>query len=153
MFNSTATPLIIMLIVPFGLAGSALAFLMHGMSVFGFFSVIGALGMIGVVINDSIIMIDKLENDFDAEKIKTGINAWIASIASTKLRPVVVTTITTVVAILPTAYGAAGYDSMLAEMMLAMGWGLAFSTIITLLLVPSLYCLLIRFRLRRGSHV
>ena len=63
----------------------------------------------------------------------------IARIASTRLRPILLTTLTTVVGILPTAYGFAGFDSMLAEMMLTMGWGLAFGTLITLILIPSLY--------------
>ena len=107
------------------------------MSIYGFFAIIGALGMIGVVINDSIIMMSKLEK----EKIGAGTKVIqkISQSCSTRLRPVLVTTLTTVAAVLPTAYGVAGYDSMLAEMMLTMGWGLAFSTLITLILVPCLY--------------
>lgn len=143
MFNSLTMPLIIITAVPFGMAGAALALMIHGMNVYGFFAIVGALGMIGVVVNDSIVMIDKLENSFagSKEKIKDNMFDWIAAISATRLRPVLMTTITTVVALLPTAYGVAGYDSMLAEMMLTMGWGLAFSTVITLILVPSLYSL------------
>jgi multidrug efflux pump subunit AcrB len=135
MFNSLTTPLIVLSIIPFGLASASLVFILHGINIYGFFAVIGALGMIGVVINDSIVMLDKLE------KGKSGgdWSKYISSICSTRLRPVLVTTITTIVAILPTAYGIAGYDSMLAEMMLTMGWGLLFSTVITLILVPCLY--------------
>lgn len=137
MFNSLTKPLIVMSIVPFGLSGVVYVLLAHGMSVYGFFAVIGTLGMIGVVINDAIVMIDKIESRIE----KGGDCGWrvIAHVASTRLRPVLVTTITTVVGILPTAYGVAGYDSMLAEMMLTMGWGLLFGTVITLLLIPSLY--------------
>ncbi|MBT5095211.1 MAG: efflux RND transporter permease subunit [Halobacteriovoraceae bacterium] len=136
MFNSLITPMIIVSIIPFGLGGAILVLFSHGMSVYGFFAVVGSLGMIGVVINDSIIMLDKMERE--------SISSFeqLASVASTRLRPVIVTTITTVVAILPTAYGLAGYDSMLAEMMLVMGWGLAFATAITLLIVPCLYSFL-----------
>jgi len=137
MFNSLTKPLLVMSIVPFGLAGVIYILLAHGMSVYGFFAVIGTLGMIGVVINDAIVMIDKIES-----RLELGDDCgWrvIAHVASTRLRPVLVTTITTVVGILPTAYGVAGYDSMLAEMMLTMGWGLLFGTVITLLLIPSLY--------------
>lgn len=137
MFNSLTKPLLVMSIVPFGLAGVVYILLAHGMNVYGFFAVIGTLGMIGVVINDAIVMIDKIE-----ARLTQGDNCgWkvIAHVAATRLRPVLVTTITTVVGILPTAYGVAGYDSMLAEMMLTMGWGLLFGTIITLLLIPSLY--------------
>ena len=63
----------------------------------------------------------------------------IAQIAKTRLRAVVLTTVTTVVGVLPTAYGLAGYDAMMAEMMLALAWGLCFGTLITLVLVPCVY--------------
>ena len=63
----------------------------------------------------------------------------IARIAQTRLKAVILTTLTTVAGVLPTAYGIAGYDATLAEMMLALAWGLLFGTIITLLLVPCLY--------------
>lgn len=137
MFNSLFKPILVLSIVPFGLAGVIYILFLHGMTVYGFFAVIGTLGMIGVVINDAIVMIDKIET-----RLAVGDTCgWsiIAKVASTRLRPVIVTTITTVAGILPTAYGVAGYDSMLAEMMLTMGWGLAFGTVITLILVPSLY--------------
>jgi multidrug efflux pump subunit AcrB len=138
MFNSLGKPFVVLSIVPFGLAGVIYILVAHGMSVYGFFAAIGALGMIGVVINDAIVMIDKIERHHE--------ETWeeVAKIASTRLRPIVVTTLTTVVGILPTAYGVAGYDSMLAEMMLTMGWGLAFGTLITLIFIPTLYSFLKR---------
>lgn len=135
MFNSLTKPFLILSIIPFGLAGVVLVLLLHDMNIYGFFAAIGALGMMGVVINDAIVMIDKIDQDDCRDKNWT----TIAKVASTRLRPVLVTTITTVVGILPTAYGMAGYDSMLAEMMLTMGWGLVFGMFITLLLIPTLY--------------
>lgn len=147
MFNSLKKPIVILAIVPFGFAGAMLALMLHGMQVYGFFAVVGALGMIGVVVNDSIVMVDQLEK---AALKSSSKDNWIATVASTRLRPILLTTITTVVAILPTAYGFAGYDSMLAEMMLTMGWGLAFSTIITLVLVPCLYGLIDRRKVSQG---
>lgn len=137
MFNSMFEPLLILSIVPFGLAGVAIILFVHGMSVYGFFAVIGALGMIGVVVNDAIVMIDRLESKLKDNQINQ--NEIIAEISATRLRPVLLTTFTTVVGVLPTAYGFMGYDSMLAEMMLTMGWGLAFGTVITLILIPTLY--------------
>jgi len=53
--------------------------------------------------------------------------------------------LTTVAGILPTAYGFAGYDAMLAEMMLALAWGLLFGTLITLILIPCIYSYLKSF--------
>jgi multidrug efflux pump subunit AcrB len=142
MFDSVTRPFLILTAVPFGMAGVIFTLMIHGMSVYGFFAVIGALGMIGVVINDAIVMIDKIEKSIDRDNSKPGM--MIAQIASTRLRPVLLTTMTTVVGVLPTAYGLAGYDSMLAEMMLAMGWGLAFGTLITLILIPTLYSFIFR---------
>ena len=136
LYRSFVTPLLIMAIIPFGLFGVVIAFYAHGMNAFGFFAVVGSIGMIGVVINDAIVMIDRLE-----KKVEPGgdLYSQVASVSSSRLRAVTLTTITTVCGIFPTAYGIAGYDSMLAEMMLAMGWGLLFATSITLLLVPCLY--------------
>ncbi len=147
LFNSLSRPLIIMLAIPFGLVGIILAFLLHGKMLFGFFAGVGALGLAGVVVNDSIIMISKLDSEFRKKDIKF-VNRTIASIAKTRLRAVVLTTITTVAGVLPTAYGLAGYDTMLAEMMLALAWGLVFGTSITLLLVPCMYSLMQDFRLK-----
>ena len=137
MFNSLGAPLLIMGIVPFGMSGVVYVLLAHGMTIYGFFAAVGALGMIGVVVNDAIIMVTKLERDLELEKRDSF--STIAEICSTRLRPIVVTTLTTVAGVLPTAYGIAGYDSMLAEMMLTMGWGLLIATGITLVFIPCLY--------------
>lgn len=137
MFNSLFKPLLIIFIIPFGLAGLVYVLVAHGMSVYGFFAAVGALGMIGVVVNDAIVMIDKIENTLKDDPSSP--MEKIAAVASTRLRPIIVTTLTTVVGVLPTAYGLAGYDSMLAEMMLVMGWGLLLGTFVTLILLPCLY--------------
>ncbi len=147
LFNSVTRPILIMLAIPFGIVGVILAFWMHGQTLFGFFAAIGALGMAGVVINDSIIMLTKLDHEYDKPTDKpmneqNNRNEKIARIAQTRLKAVILTTITTVVGVLPTAYGIAGYDSMLSEMMLAMAWGLLFGSIITLLLIPCMYSFL-----------
>ncbi|MFC1643844.1 efflux RND transporter permease subunit [Candidatus Omnitrophota bacterium] len=139
LFNSLLKPFIIMLAIPFGIVGIILAFWMHGIRMYGFFAVIGALGLAGVVVNDSIIMMTKLDRAFDMGKDRKEKDLQISNIAKTRLRAVVLTTVTTVVAIVPTAYGWAGYDSMLAQMMLALAWGLSFGTLITLVLVPCIY--------------
>jgi len=139
LFNSLFKPFIIMLAIPFGLVGIILAFRFHGISMFGFFAVIGALGLAGVVVNDAIIMLVKLERGFDQDSSTGDVNGQIANIAKTRLRAVVLTTLTTVLGIIPTAYGWAGYDSMLSQMMLALCWGLIFATFITLILIPCIY--------------
>lgn len=152
LFNSLTRPLMIILAIPFGMVGVILAFWSHGQTLFGFFAAIGALGMAGVVINDAIIMMTKLDQEYDATSDKP-INEKIARIAQTRLKAVILTTLTTVAGVLPTAYGLAGYDSMLAEMMLALAWGLLFGSIITLLLVPCMYSFLKNMQQRLVSRM
>ena len=137
LFKSFVLPFIILLIVPFGFAGIILAFYAQGLTSFGFFAVVGAIGMAGVVVNDSIVLTATLRDQLNLKE-KFDISQ-IAEVTSSRLRAVMVTTITTVSGLFPTAYGFAGYDAMLAEMMLAMGWGLLFGTLITLGLTPVLF--------------
>jgi multidrug efflux pump subunit AcrB len=139
LLNSLTKPLIIMLAIPFGAVGIVLAFWLHGKSMFGFFAAIGTIGLAGVVVNDAIIMIAKLERTYDTHKARDASNQQISAIAKTRLRAVMLTTLTTVAGLLPTAYGFTGYDAMLAEMMLALTWGLIFGTTITLILIPCTY--------------
>ncbi|MBU2574774.1 MAG: efflux RND transporter permease subunit [Elusimicrobia bacterium] len=138
-FGSLVRPLFIMATIPFGVIGVIIAFWLHGKLLFGFFAAIGVLGLSGVVINDSIILIDKLDNNYDGSKDKKESIFQISSIAKTRLKAVTLTTLTTVAGLFPTAYGLAGYDAMLAEMMLALAWGLIFGTLITLVIVPCIY--------------
>ncbi|MBD3271455.1 MAG: hypothetical protein GF384_02810, partial [Elusimicrobia bacterium] len=149
LFNSLIKPLIIMLAIPFGIVGVIIAFWAHGITFIGFFAGIGMIGLTGVVINDSIIMLVKLDKEYERSQAKELSNQQIATIAKTRLRAVLLTTITTVSGLIPTAYGFAGYDDMLAQMMLAMTWGLIFGTLITLILIPSLYSLIrdVKYRL------
>ncbi|MFW6366719.1 MAG: efflux RND transporter permease subunit, partial [Spirochaetota bacterium] len=149
LFNSLKTPLLIASVIPFGVVGVIFSFIAHGMSQYGFFAVIGTLGMIGVVVNNAILMISRLENaPLLEDNTRSGIFSFTASISSTRLRPVLLTTMTTVAGLLPTAYGWGGYDSMLAEMMLALCWGLIFSTLVTLILIPCLYTYYREFQTR-----
>lgn len=138
LFNSISRPVVIMLAIPFGMVGVIMAFWLHGHTLFGFFAAIGALGMAGVVINDSIIMLTKLDQEYDKQPEELS-HHKIARVAQTRLKAVILTTLTTVAGVLPTAYGVAGYDAMLSEMMLALAWGLLFGSIITLLLLPCMY--------------
>ena len=159
LFNSLWTPLLIGAIIPFGIAGTALSFWAHGMTQYGFFAVIGTLGMIGVVINDSIVLISKLESKMlepkileirkTPDKLMGKLIEIIANTSATRLRAIIITTVTTVAGLFPTTYGIGGYDSMLAEMMLAMSWGLIFGMFITLLLVPCLYSFYAQIKYRR----
>lgn len=94
-------------------------------------------------------MIVKLERECEG---RSGLTVKdIADIAKTRLRAVFLTTITTVAGLLPTAYGIAGYDSMLSDMMLVMAWGLIFGTLITLILIPMMYLTIVRIQGKTGK--
>lgn len=148
LFNSMLTPLLIGIIIPFGVVGTVLAFWAHGLPHYGFFAVVGTLGMIGVVINDSIVLIDKLDSEIVGKTFTiNGLKDFVAKISATRLRAIIITTLTTVAGLFPTAYGLGGYDSMLAEMMLAMAWGLLFGMFITLMLVPCVYSYYAQFKI------
>jgi multidrug efflux pump subunit AcrB len=68
LFNGLSRPLVIMIAIPFGTMGIILTFLLHGIHLIGLFTAIGALGLAGVVVNDSIVLVDKLDNDYDKMK-------------------------------------------------------------------------------------
>ena len=128
-----------MISIPFGIIGVILALCAHGVTTIGLFTLIGVLGLCGVVVNDSIVMIAMLQEHCDNLKYGNTLLERVAKIAGTRLRAVVLTTVTTVAGLMPTAYGVLGYDSMLSDMMLAMSWGLIFATFVTLVLIPILF--------------
>ncbi len=136
LLNSYIQPFLIMATIPFGIIGVLIAFYLHGLPM-SFLGLIGTLGMIGVVVNDSLVMVtylNKLKEKYgrvDEDMVIEG--------AKMRFRQVFLTTITTVLGLLPTVYGIGGYEPFLVPVVLAMSWGLAFSTVITLGLVPVLY--------------
>jgi len=153
LFDSLFKPFLIMIAIPFGIVGIIITFWLHGISEFGFFAGIGALGLAGIVINDSIIMLVKLDKEYEKANVSVSSDRKIARIAQTRLRAVLLTTITTAAGLFPTAYGFAGYDELLAQMMLAMAWGLVFGTTITLIFIPCLYSLEIDLRQKAAGFI
>lgn len=128
--------LFIIVVIPFGAAGVILAFYAHGMPL-SMFAMLGVIGLSGVVVNAAIVMVDAINSRVAATGVDTK-EAMIDAVVE-RLRPILVTTLTTCGGVLPTAYGLGGYDAVLSPMSLALGWGLLFATAITLLLVPCLY--------------
>ena len=137
LFSSMSQPLLVLIAIPFGLSGVIITFIIHSLS-FSFLALLGIIGLTGVVVNDSIVMVDHLNNIIRSNQ-KEDLKTLIARGASERLRAVLLTTITTAAGLLPLAYGIGGSDPMIAPMVLAMGWGLLFATPLTLVLVPCLY--------------
>ena len=148
LFNSLIQPLVIMFAVPFGLIGVIFAFALHGESP-GFLAMLGVIGLVGIVVNDSLILVN-LANRIRDERKGAPANAVIVDATKHRLRPILLTSVTTVAGLLPMAYGIGGSDPFSAPMALAMGYGILFATPLTLILLPCL--LLIQGDITRFVH-
>ncbi|MBL7069592.1 MAG: efflux RND transporter permease subunit [Candidatus Omnitrophica bacterium] len=137
-FKSLVQPLVVMVAIPFGIIGVVIMFLFHR-EPFSFLAIIGIVGLSGVVVNDSIVLVD-----FINRLREKGIDRRhsIIEAGQLRLRPVILTTITTVLGLMPVAYGIGGSDPILIPMALAMCWGLAFSTALTLIVIPCIYAII-----------
>lgn len=135
MFRSLLRPLVIMGVIPLTFLGLVWIFYFHGMPL-SFLALLGVVGLTGVVVNDSIVLVD-----FIRREQELGLSPFEATVQGgiTRLRPVFLTTITTFLGLIPTAYGLGGYDPFLKPMAISLSWGLAFGTLITLLGTPTLY--------------
>jgi multidrug efflux pump subunit AcrB len=142
MLGSFLEAAFVVAIIPFAIAGVVLAFFLHRQPL-SMFAMLGSIGLAGVVVNASIVMVDAVHRrlrDIPEEDREARREALVDAVVG-RLRPIVVTTLTTLGGVMPMAYGIGGYDSIVAPMSLALGWGLALSTTVTLFLVPTLYTL------------
>ncbi len=142
LLGSITEALFVMVVIPFAIAGVILTFYLHGMNL-SMTAIMGAIGLAGVVVNASIVMLDSIHRQGKSAGTESHShdNDTVVAAVTDRLRPILVTTLTTLGGVLPTAYGIGGYDAIVSPMSLALGWGLAFSTLVTLLLVPVLYSL------------
>jgi multidrug efflux pump subunit AcrB len=137
LFNSLTQPIMVMSAIPFGIMGVILAFALHGEPL-SFIAMLGVIGLGGVVVNDSLVLVNHI-NDLRKKRPEEDLGKLVIEGTSDRLRAVILTTLTTVVGLLPLAYGLGGSDPFIAPMCLALAYGLLFATPITLVLVPSLY--------------
>ena len=139
-FNNLGYPLAVMLAIPFGAIGVILSFYLHSYfwkpMPLSFMSTLGMVALTGVVVNSSLVLLV-----FIQRYIQQGMSKREAVIQACRrrLRAVLLTAITTIVGLLPTAYGWGGLDPFVSSMALALSWGLIFATVITLLMIPALF--------------
>ena len=136
LLNSLGQSFIVMSVIPFAIIGVVWSFYFHGMPL-SFFSTMGMLGLIGVVVNDTIIMVTEVNREL-ALKHNSNLVHTVVHAAKDRLRPVLLTTFTTVAGLLPTAYGIGGKDGLIMPLTMSMAYGLMFATLITLVLTPAL---------------
>ena len=139
MFNSIGQPFVIMAAIPLGITGVIFTFKLFGAPI-GFMAGMGVIGLIGVVVNDSIVLVNFINKK---REDVNNLSEAILEASVSRFRPVILTTFTTVAGLFPVAHsgllgGPAG-DPFLKPMALSFAYGLLFSTMITLLFIPCLY--------------
>ncbi len=138
-FNSLRRTAIIALTIPLSLIGAILGLLVMQAS-FGFTSLLGILSLAGIIINNAIVLIDRVELEREE-----GASAWdaILNAGVRRLRPILITTLTTVLGLLPLLlFGGALWHGMAVVIMFGLGVG----TVLTLGVVPALYAIMFRVR-------
>ena len=150
LFKSFVQPIIVMCAIPFGLVGVINGLILHyfasfiipmniSMFAFSFMTVMGIVALVGVVVNDSLVLVS-----FVNKNRRMGLNKKEALIEASKyrLRPIILTTLTTLVGLIPFSYGIMGKEPFLQPMGIALIWGLVFATMVTLIILPVIYLLI-----------
>ncbi len=135
LFGSLLQPLVVMFSVPLSFIGVVTGLFVLGHSI-GMPSLIGSLALVGIVVNDSLILIDFV-NRKRAEGLD--VNESLAVAGSARLRPIILTSITTIAGLMPMSLGLFGVDQSLRPMAVSIAWGLSFATILTLVIVPCVH--------------
>ncbi len=139
-FNSFRRPLIILVTIPLSIIGVVFGLLVAD-SYFGFMTLLGVISLAGIVINNAIVLLDRIrieqeENGLPADRA-------VMEAAQQRLRPILLTTATTIGGLLPLWLGG---GPMWEPMAIAIIFGLGFATVLTLGVVPMLYAILFRVR-------
>jgi len=136
-FRSYIQPAIVMSAVPFGLLGAIIGHLLFGVTM-SMFSFMGVVAAAGVVINDNLVLIDRI-NKVREEQTDLDIGAAVVQAAVSRFRPILLTSVTTFIGLLPIMFERSSQSEYLKPMTLSLGFGVAFASFVTLLLVPCLY--------------
>ncbi|UCC74890.1 MAG: efflux RND transporter permease subunit [Gemmatimonadota bacterium] len=145
-FNSIRRPIIILLTIPLGVIGVTIGLLVARSS-FGFMALLGIIALAGIVINNAIVLIDRIE--IESRERGLELRRAIIEAAQRRLRPILLTTATTVCGLVPLWLGG---GPMWEPMAIAIIFGLLFATLLTLGLVPVLYALFFRINFKGFSY-
>ena len=137
-FRSYSQPAIIMSAIPFGIVGATIGHLLMGYNL-GIMSLFGIVALSGVVVNDSLIMIDLINRERESG---IELKQVLRDCATRRFRPIMLTTLTTFCGLLPMITEKSLQARFLIPMAISLAFGVVFATCITLLLVPSLYMIL-----------
>jgi multidrug efflux pump subunit AcrB len=136
-----------MLAIPFGAVGIIVSFYLHDLlwtsMPLSFFAAMGFVALSGVVVNSSLVLLVFVQR---ARREGVALHDAIMLAGRRRLRAVILTAATTVLGLLPTAYGWGGLDPFVAPMALALSWGLIFSTVFTLVAIPVTFVAAVELR-------
>ncbi|WP_335988285.1 efflux RND transporter permease subunit [Pseudoalteromonas sp. CH_XMU1449-3] len=141
-FKSYMQPLIVMSVIPFGMIGAVMGHWVMGMEL-TIMSLLGMLALIGVVVNDSLVLVDFInkKREEGGDLLET-----VKLAGAARFRPVMLTSLTTFIGLMPLLFEKATQAQFLIPMAVSLGFGIIFATLITLLLVPVNYLLMERFQ-------
>jgi multidrug efflux pump subunit AcrB len=132
-FSSWTRPVVVMIIIPFGLVGTIYGHVAWDVPL-SMFTVVGLLGMTGIIINDSIVLVTTVD-EYAKDR---GFVPSIIDGAADRLRPVLLTTLTTVLGLTPLLYEQSQQAQFLKPTVITLVYGLGFGMVLVLLIVPSL---------------
>lgn len=137
-FKSYWQPIAVMSVIPFGILGAVLGHWIMGMNL-TILSLLGMLALIGVVVNDSLVLVDYIN-----KKRKEGMALLdaVSTAGAARFRPVILTSLTTFIGLVPLLFEKSTQAQMLIPMAVSLGFGILFATLITLILVPVNYMVL-----------
>ncbi|MDE7356434.1 MAG: efflux RND transporter permease subunit [Rikenellaceae bacterium] len=147
-FESFTYPFVIMFSIPFALVGVILGLLATGTAM-GVMALLGILMLVGIVVNNGIVLVDYTNL---CRERGMGVKESVVTAGRSRLRPVLMTTLTTVIGMIPLAIDKGEGAEMWRSMGLTVACGLAFSTVITLVLVPILYSIMADFGEKRKAR-
>ncbi|WP_281558032.1 efflux RND transporter permease subunit [Thalassomonas sp. RHCl1] len=131
--NSFKLPLVVLITIPLALIGTFTGFWLFGIA-FSFPAMIGLIALVGIVVNNAIVMVDTMNNHIDDGK---PLVEACASGAADRLRPILGTTVTTMVGLIPLAYS----DPIWFPLCMAIIFGLLASTVVAMIVIPTMYML------------
>lgn len=146
-FESLVKPFIVIMSIPFSFTGGFLALVITGTTL-NVVSFVGIIMLMGVIVNGAIVMIDKID-----QLIKSGKSPQEAVLEGCKsrLRPILMTTLTTILALIPLAIGLGRGSELMQPMGIVVIGGLLLGTLVTLVLIPCFYCIVKRVRFESPS--
>ena len=136
-FKSIVQPFIVMVTIPFAFIGVVFGLLVTGLP-FSMMTMISVVALAGVVVNDALVLVD-----FVNRESASGTDRWnsLINAGATRLRPIIMTTVTTIAGFMPIIFSSSSTTSDYKPMAVSIAFGLAFATILTLFVIPVIYSL------------